>query len=321
MSIKRLIKTAKSCHDYCFICKKSRKFLRLHKIKEKSIVEAYSKHKLYIKQHARCCKKHLDYNGLIKSSVFDKIPFEYKEHSSHESMFLGLISDQKKGVFECFNDIEDLSNEHCLKITGWSKAEFLEFSKYITSINENENRSKYQLIALYRYWLRKGIDQTTLAFMFNNKCSQNQISHYLGQIRKAIYKDFVPYYLGSKQGRNFFLKHNNIMTSILHDLSTDDLAIFVDGTYCRCEKSTNNQFQYESYSDQKKKSLTKPFLMCCADGYIIDCYGPFKANKNDSGILDYVLKEDEDVMKILEPNKTAVFLDRGNYFNSLNNFV
>ncbi|RNA34715.1 transposable element tcb1 transposase [Brachionus plicatilis] len=39
---------------------------------------------------------------------------------------------------------------------------------------------------------------------------------------------------------------------------------------------------------QKKDSLVKPFLICCADGWIIDCYGPIKANKNDASILDYI---------------------------------
>ena len=58
--------------------------------------------------------------------------------------------------------------------------------------------------------------------------------------------------------------------------------------------------------------LIKPFIICCADGYIIDVYGPFKANQNDSKILDYILNTDKDLMKILQPNKTIIFLDRGN---------
>ena len=27
--------------------------------------------------------------------------------------------------------------------------------------------------------------------------------------------------------------------------------------------------------------VTKPFIVCYADGYFVDCYGPFEANKND----------------------------------------
>ena len=220
-------------------------------IKKKSLMEAYSRYKLFIKEHARCCSQHLDENGLIKRCVFETIPFELKSHSAQVTTMLDFISESMLGVFDYFKDINTLTNEHCLKITGWSKDDFVKFSNYIKSINENKNRSKYQLIALYRYWLRKGVDQTTLSLMFKKNTTQNQISHYLCQIRKAIYKDFVPYFLGTKCGRDFFLKHNNIMTSLLHEMNEDELAIFVDGTYCKCEKSSNNQFQYDSYSEQK----------------------------------------------------------------------
>ncbi len=101
-----------------------------------------------------------------------------------------------------------------------------------------------------------------------------------------------------------------------------DLAIFADATYTRLEKSSNNEFQYNSWSSQKKDLLIKPFLICCADGYIIDCYGPFKANMNDAAIFDYILKTDHDLLKILIPEYTYVFLDRGNFniFLFKNNF-
>jgi hypothetical protein len=50
-----------------------------------------------------------------------------------------------------------------------------------------------------------------------------------------------------------------------------------------------------AYSGQKKDSLFKPFNICCADGYIIDCYGPFAANDNDSKILNYIIETDEEL--------------------------
>ena len=99
---------------------------------------------------------------------------------------------------------------------------------------------------------------------------------------------------------------------ILHDFEDDSLAIIADGTYTRLEKSANNEFQYSSYSSQKLDNLIKPFILCCADGYFIDCYGPFQANFNDAGILKYILETDEDLQKILYPsNKITFFLDRG----------
>ncbi|CAF1031356.1 unnamed protein product [Brachionus calyciflorus] len=239
------------------------------------------------------------------------MPYKITNQSSIFFKLLDQISDNQKMLFDCFNDVESLDEKFCEKITGWTKKEFLRFSSYITSINLSKGRTKEQLIALYRYWLRKGIDQTTLSMMFSNKTSQNTISRYLDQIRVAIYKDFVPFFLGSKKKKDFYLAHNTASVVELHDLNPDELAIVVDGTYCRCEKSSNNQFQYDSYSEQKKDSLIKPFIACCADGWIIDCYGPFKANKNDAKIFDYILINDNDLSNILEKDKTLILLDRG----------
>ncbi len=62
--------------------------------------------------------------------------------------------------------------------------------------------------------------------------------------------------------------------------------------------------------------LAKPFIICCGDGYFIDCYGPFQVNQNDSTIFEYILENDSDLLQILEPNKTLIFLDRGNFISS-----
>ena len=149
--------------------------------------------------------------------------------------------------------------------------------------------------------------------MFKNNSSQQKISHYLATIRKAINKDFVPYFLGANsRSREFFLNQNNLTSKELYNLNKDDLVVIVDGTYTRIEKSVNNQFQYDSWSQQKLDNLLKPFIICCANGYLIDCYGPFRANQNDSSIFEYILKTDRDLNNILLPNKTVIILDRGN---------
>jgi hypothetical protein len=161
------------------------------------------------------------------------------------------------------------------------------------------------------YWLRKGVDQTTLA-MFKNGTSQRQISHYLYQIRTAINNEFVPKYLGANKGKEFFLKHNSNTTRVLHDMDPETLAVVVDGTYTKLEKSSNNDFQYFSYSMHKKYNLIKPFIICCTDGYFIDCYGPYQARENDATIFRHVLETDEDLKILFSPKeKIIIFVDRG----------
>jgi hypothetical protein len=187
----------------------------------------------------------------------------------------------------------------------------MEFTAYIKNVRDTAGRTKEQLVAIYRYWLMKGLDQNTLALLKCNT-SQQQISHYLEQIRNAMNEEFVPQFLGTKKGIEFFLKHNTESVKILHDFTDETLAVIADGTYTRLEKSSNNEFQYVSYSLQKLDHLIKPFILCCADGYFIDCYGPFRATFNDADILKYILATDQDLKELLIiPKNIYLFLDRG----------
>lgn len=306
-----LIKTARSWHGRCFICGRKS---GLHRIKKQSVLDAYIFYKIIIKEHARCCSRHFDENRLIKLDHISNIPTSLRYYSCHSKLILDSLSLTSVGIFDKFKNMNNVTEKECYEITRWTKDKFNEFCKYIKSVKCSNRRKKEQLVAIYRFWLRKGIDQTSLA-LFKKNTSQQQISHYLNQIRIAINKDFVPLFLGADKGRQFFLNHNDASTKTLHELDEDVLAIVVDATYNRLEKSANNQFQYKCWSQQKMDLLIKPFIVCCTDGYIIDCYGPFQANQNDAKIFDYILETDHDLKNILLPNKTYVFLDRGNSFN------
>ena len=296
--------TAHSSHTACFICKEKNR--NLHKVKKKDITHAFVNHRMVIKTHARCCDAHYDENGLIRKDEFFIIPTSLKQYSVETIKMFDLLSTNYISPFDEFREMKYLDDVHCKEITGWSKEVFIQFSEYITSIKNTKHRTKEQLIALYRYWLRTGVDQKSLAKMFGRYTRQTQISKYLRQIRLTIDKDFVPYFLGANKSREFFLKYNTVMTNELHNLDQDTLVIVADGTYCNIQKSKNNEFQYKTYSVQKTASLMKPFIACCADGYIIDCYGPFAANQNDSSILNYIIKSDSEFKKLLVAKKTSI---------------
>ncbi|CAF1024274.1 unnamed protein product [Brachionus calyciflorus] len=272
-----------------------------------------------IKKGARLCGNHLDDNGLIKKEEFYSIPTKIKPFPIQLINMLNSMADDELNLFSLFRNTDNLNDNECMNITGWNKKKFLDFSKYITSINNSHGRTKEQLIALYRFWLRKGIDQFSLSRLFNKNSSQQQISHYLDEIGRAIYKDFVPFFLGSRRFKNdlekrsFFISQNITMTSKLLNTKKDEIVVIVDASYCRIEKSSNNDFQYASWSEQKMDLLLKPFFMCFPNGWIFDCYGPFKAHQNDASIFEYILKNDEELKNILLPFKTHVILDRDAY--------
>lgn len=309
-----MIKTTFSGHHKCFVCnRKHTPKNRLKNIRKESVVESFKKYSIFIKKDSRCCKKHLDNDGLLKKQIYETLRIKYEYFDPQTFKIINELYEKEKSIFEKFEDIDSLEEYECVKITGWTKENFVRFSKFISSINNTDGRTKEQLIALYRYWLRKGLDQSSLALLFGKNTSQIQISQYLSQIREAIYKDFVPYFLGCNKQREFFLNHNNEMVKHLFDLKPDDLVIVLDGTYTRLEKSANNQFQYSCWSSQKKDLLVKPFIICCADGYFVDCYGPFEAFENDAKIFKYIIENDSDLKRLLLPYKTIIFLDRGNF--------
>jgi hypothetical protein len=274
---------------------------------------------MYIKNQTVFCEDHLDELGQIRLEEYANILHSEKKINSQlsgsivliKSLACALAQPKRFYTFERFKDTETLSDDFCRIITGWSKEEFLEFCNYITCMRDSSYWSKYQLIALYRYWLRKKPQQETLAMMFSESTNQKSVSDYLRIAREAIYNDFVPLFLGPQRGREFFLQHNTPTVKILHDLADDDLALVVDGTYVHIEKSVNHEFQYSSYSGQKLTNLIKPFLTCCTDGYIVDIHGPFSAHDNDSSIFKHILSSDEQYLRLLEPNKTLIFMDRG----------
>ena len=69
------------------------------------------------------------------------------------------------GIFDKFRNMPELCEKLCKKITGWNRAEFDKFSQYVISVRDTSGRTKEELIAIYRYWLMKGLDQSTLALL------------------------------------------------------------------------------------------------------------------------------------------------------------
>jgi hypothetical protein len=142
-----LIKIAKSHHGRCFICKRSSSF---HKVKSDSVLNALKHFKIFIKQHARCCVRHLDLNGLIKHDQFDFILTNQVSHENENKLLFdnNLYFPVQSGIFDNFKDMASLSEDHCFMITRWSKLEFIRFSKYLTCINDTAGRTKSSLSLL-----------------------------------------------------------------------------------------------------------------------------------------------------------------------------
>ena len=110
----------------------------------------------------------MDENRLIRDEVFPTIQTRLVYYDNETKRRLDAMVEnrhpKKIGIFEQFNNIQSLSEDHCMKVTGWTKGQFVEFSRQIVNINNTKHHKKNELIALYRYWLRKGMNQQSLAF-------------------------------------------------------------------------------------------------------------------------------------------------------------
>ena len=317
----------------CFICCKKihkSRFLKLSSISSESVEYAFKYHNITIDKRSKCCKKHLDSKKNLLIEEYKKLIPSYNKLSYIKFLQTrDLTLDSKEDrptdknntenccVFENFKNPNGLAEKLCKTVTGWSKEVFLRFSKYIVSGYNNWRRSKYELIAMYRYWLIYGHTQLCLALL-KSDATQQDISRWLDQIRRIIANDFTPLFLGINQKREFFIGHNSISSKVLHNLKDDELAVVLDATYITIEQSKNNKFQYETWSSYKGKHLIKPFIACCSDGWIINVYSNFLAIDNEAKIIKNVIRNHSDIRELFTRNKTYLFVDRGkNFFNKI----
>ncbi|XP_065675501.1 uncharacterized protein LOC136091722 [Hydra vulgaris] len=303
-------------HGYCFICKSESGSTPFSKISNEGIIDVFIKTNIFIPIDSRCCKFHLTDSKWLKDEYLNNISSFKNSVNLNKTMIQDLFKsfrsrDSKTAsIFAKFSEINNVTTEFCFQNTGFTKDEFLYLVSELKTIKNSFKRSKEQALAVYLFWLKTGLDQNSIACYFGLSC-RSKVQKYCHQIKTSLSADFVEKNLGAKsQSRKDWLLNNTDMIKDLFDLKEEQLAIIADGTYLFCEKSSNNTLQRKLYSGQKKRHLVKPFVVCTANGFIIDVYGPFAATMNDATILSNILKTKNDIRELVEPNDLFI-LDRG----------
>lgn len=70
-------------------------------------------------------------------------------------------------------------------------------------------------------------------------------------------------------------------------------------------------FQKDTYSLHKYRNLLKPFLLVTPDGYIVDCFGPYKATTSDADIMKSLFTDENCPLRQYFQNNDIFILDRG----------
>ena len=86
----------------------------------------------------------------------------------------------------------------------------------------------------------------------------------------------------------------------------NNLALIFDEIYVHYEKSSNNEYQRRSCSEQKEKPLCKPLTIVTTNGYIVETLGPFSVNLNDASIMEEILQDTEGLKKFLKPEDVLI---------------
>lgn len=127
--------------------------------------------------------------------------------------------------------------------------------------------------------------------------------------KHVIHDNFVPHHLFN-QNRENILENTTPMSRKLYNVNDSTAILVWDGTYVYTIKSSNFEFQRNTYSMQKKRNLVK-FMMCVTtNGLIVGAYGPYNAKTNDSAILNQIMLEPGNIFQVLHDGDVMI-VDRG----------
>lgn len=156
--------------------------------------------------------------------------------------------------------------------------------------------------------MRTGLPDADIANLFHiTRCT---ISRQLVKVRKAMKNDFVRYNLNQMMNREKLINSNTIIgRSLFCNDDPNKAVIICDGTYIYINKSTNYEFQKNTYTDQKKRNFVKVMMCVTCDGTIVQALGPYAASDNDAKILKSIFETTTAFENLKRGD--VIILDRG----------
>lgn len=274
-------------------------------------VHLLSYYQLYIPSLARICHEH-----LMNTSV-EEIPVNIQSRLSEitpecilDIIRIYTIALERK----CFFNLEDEAQERELLFwTGLNRQQFNSLFDSIPSLNQQTryNRTPRTDLAIYLCKLRTGAPNNRIGTIFN--VAEASVARKILKVRTCLLTDFVPEHLGLDHiSRNEVIQHGRILpTNIFGNEEMLKAIVIFDGTYLFIEKSSNFLFQRKTYSLHKYRNLIKPFLIVCADGYILDVTGPYPATMTDADIMKAILQNHGEP---IEDGAFNYFFEEGDIF-------
>lgn len=270
------------CHD-----------THLRQIPNSIKVHLLSYYHFYIPNLARICQRHLLHTPLedIPQNVTNRLTGLNANYVADIINMYTLALEQRS--YLDFENLNEISEEDIRFWTGQTRETFNRLLDEVPTLHRSSNTPRQDL-AVYLCKLRTGEPNNRIASIFN--LSRRTVDRKILRVRHCLLTDFVPSHLGLDHiSREQVIQHNRVLPNYLFGNEESPKAIMIcDGTYIFIEKSSNFLFQRRTYSLHKYRNLVKPFLIVCADGYILDVTGPYPARTTDAEIMTQILENHDE---------------------------
>lgn len=273
-----------------------------HGISDKLRALVLNNHNYYMPKLARVCSEHVMSNSW--ETLYDSensIETFTAEQIQHVFSFVNAFNPTLD--FENVGEMDDRVFEYWM---GLTKEKFNSLLDQVPRILQLQ-RGSLGLAALLLK-MRTGDSDERISTLV--KVPRRTLESLMDKVREILLQDFVPRNLGINQlRREELLQHNLLIPNGLYGNGNNAIVI-CDGTYVYIHKSSNYMFQKQSYSLHKFRNLLKPFLIVACDGYIVDCFGPYKATTSDADIMSNLFREGSALRSYFRDDDVFI-LDRG----------
>ncbi len=201
-------------------------------------------------------------------------------------------------------NLESLNDVQVRVLSGLKKENLSEVSS-LSGVSVN------RVFRLYVY-CRLGVGQRAVGAFddVDHSWVSKQFKEDIPKVMEAMTKKYL------RQPREEFLRGRpEIITELL-----PALVAAIDGTYHRCDKSSDFAIQLKSYSSQKKYNLVKSLSLMTANGRWWDVLGVFfsDSDHNDEMIWEYVWKNNlHDFKSVIDVILDYFLADRYLFYSDL----
>lgn len=205
--------------------------------------------------------------------------------------------------------MEEKSDVEIRRDTGLTLAQFDDLCNSLPSLLGTFSTKVLARESLYMFLMKMRTAKPLEDIAIPYKVSTATVCVRLRKIRKILCEDFVPINLTLMRNREDLTSHTTTMCKTIFAPDSSRVILICDGTYIYVDKSTNYEFQRNTYTDQKKRNFLKFMMVVASDGTIVHALGPFKAKDNDATILKNI-HESTDAFRNLHKGDLLI-LDRG----------